>query len=127
MKLSYIPLLLSLSFGALADSITVTFDPPIMREDGTSVTLSEIGGFNVFLDRILVPSSKIIPPGTSKYSLQSTETSFTIDVAPGTHVINMTAVDTDGRESVFSKDVIVKAKSPLNSPTVSVTVIVNVK
>lgn len=105
-----------LSFPVFADQVNGQFTPPTEREDGTTLTQAEINLYNLYVD------------GVATQVIAANQTAFTIDLVPGTYALNITTVDIDGRESVFSNTVTQSILSPPNAPTgVTVTVTINVQ
>ena len=100
-------LLLCGSFTSSAVEVSVTFDPPTAREDGTPVSPEEIAGYNVFINEEIVPSLNIIDPANmGNYTLPGTTTYFVVDLDFGRYTIKMTAIDVDGRASVYSEEMV---------------------
>lgn len=69
---------------------TGTFTAPTEREDGTSLSLSEIAGYRVYVDGI---EDLSISP------LTSDATAFSLVLGSGTFLVELTTLDTDGLES----------------------------
>ena len=104
-KIKYFGLLFSLVFSsALAqevpdDAARLSWAPPVEREDGTSLGLTEIQEYRIYwgLDNTFDQTTVIT---------DSTVTEILIsDLPTGVHSFRMTAVDTDGLESSFSATV----------------------
>ena len=112
--MKYLLLLLLFSGSVFADTATITFTPPTERENNTPLLASEIGGYNVYVDEV---KNEVISP------LLPIATGFTIDLPSGAHLIQITAFDTDGRESLMAK-AIFDPKAPTG---VTVTITINVK
>ena len=85
-------ILLLLSFNTFADTATFTFVPPTAREDSSPLLPADIGGYNVFVNGVKSVTSPLLP----------TATGFTLDLQSGVHTVEVTTLDTDGRESVPS-------------------------
>lgn len=85
-----IVLLIIATCTALAAVGNLSWTPPTEREDGTPLATTEIAGYNLYID------------GQKNNTAPLVGNSTTLDLAPGNYAINMTTVDTDGRESVFS-------------------------
>ncbi len=75
---------------------------PAEREDSSSILLSEIAGYQVFY-------GKVQGQYTSSVTINdATATSYTLTNLPtGTYYLVMTTLDTDGRESQFSPEVVI--------------------
>lgn len=109
---SLILALLLLSAGSVvADTVNGQFTPPTEREDNTPLTAAEIGAYRLYIDGV---DTQQIPP---------TENTFTVELSPGTYDINLTTVDTDGRESVFSETITQTILSKPKPPTGTVITI----
>ncbi|MBT8449111.1 MAG: hypothetical protein KJO69_05450 [Gammaproteobacteria bacterium] len=102
MKALLFALLLPLS--ALADTVEVTFTPPIEREDGTLLPITDIQNYQVYVN------------GAPDITIPNTDNIGEIVLAPGLYDISVTTLDTDGRESAPSNVVSVQAKSPPGNP-----------
>ena len=90
------------SFDVQADEfILVKFTRPTEREDGTPLKKDEIAGYQIFIDKVPVnhPSGRQLVPRYFDYTL--------VKVPLGEHTINLTTVDTDGLESLYSNDLVV--------------------
>ena len=82
---------------AVTGSLSLSWTPPATRTDGTTLDLSEIGGYVVYL-------------GTTRDDLQvvveigdSATTSYTLDALElGTYFVAVTTYDTAGNASGFS-------------------------
>ena len=101
------------AINAFADTVNGQFTPPTEREDNTPLTAAEIGAYRLYIDGV---ETQQIPP---------TENTFTIELSPGTYDINLTTVDTDGRESVFSEtitQVILASPKPPTGTVITITI-----
>lgn len=116
--------LLVLSFSAVADDVHGTFTPPTTKVDGSELLGSDIAGFNIYVDGVVIDSMG----GAAPYTLPPNATSFTFSTTPGSHVLTMTTIDTDGRESTMSNEITIVAVSPPNAPVLdsAVVVIINI-
>jgi len=94
-----------LAFPLWADTVEVTFTPPTEREDATLLPITDIQHYQVYLN------------STESITIPNTDTRFELVLSPGLYDVNMTTVDTDGRESILSNTVSVQAKSPPGNPT----------
>ncbi len=86
---------------ATAD-INLSWVAPSAREDNTALSLSEISGYRIYYGTASgnYPDSVTINDGST--------TSHTITgLAAGTYYLVMTTLDTDGRESTFSTEVVI--------------------
>ena len=82
---------------AFAESKLLTWTAPTEREDGTPLSLSEIHSYTAYVSE-----------GNNSHAItdiSSIDTSLMITLYPGDNTINMTTVDTEGRESARSNDV----------------------
>jgi len=110
--MKYIILLL-LSFGAIADTATITFIAPTEREDKSPLSASEIAGFTVH-DSVGVEIMQLLP------SVRE----FTIPTTSVTQSLFITTVDTDGRVSVYSQEATIPATVANPKPPTGITVTV---
>lgn len=95
-KATIIQAILTLAYGCGgASTVHVTWVPPVEREDGTMIQLSEIMSYNV---RHKHPSGQSIYE-TNKMSAQ-------IPILPGLNEYSVQTVDTEGRESEWSKPIV---------------------
>lgn len=75
---------------------------PSAREDGSPLSPSEIAGFNIYYgteagdyqDQIIIDDP-------------SAENAQVEELPPGTYYLVVTAVDTDGRESLYSPEIVI--------------------
>ena len=109
-----LPIILLASFSVLADTANITWTAPTERENNVLLPQSEIASYNLYLNKVLIV--KGIPTIASTYTVEIT----------GDSVLNMTTVDTDGRESVPSPDLFISGKGLPGYPTVEVTVTIKV-
>lgn len=108
--------LLLLTFPAFADTVNGSFNHPIQREDGSTLTAAEIANFNLYVN------------GVNTQSIPGTDNVFSIDLGPGSYDLNMTTVDTDGRESVYSNTLTQVIPALPNPPSgITVTITINVQ
>ena len=79
---------------------TLEWTAPVTREDGTPMSLAEIGGFRIYYGKSVASYTKTVDvtDGTAT-------TATMIDVPAGNYFIVMTTYDTEGRESRFSSEV----------------------
>jgi hypothetical protein len=78
-------------------SITLSWMPPSTREDGTSLSPSEIGGYRIYMgdsEVTLSPVEDINDYSVTEYTLTN--------IATGSHYYSVTTYDQDGNESDFS-------------------------
>jgi len=85
-------ILFLLPFTVQAYQYRLTWDSPTERVDGTPLPISEISHYDLYADGALLTA---VPGG---------ESTFQSSMEPGEHCFAMRAVDTDGRESVFSNE-----------------------
>ena len=85
-----------------ATDIKLSWIPPAEREDNSPIQMSEIAGYKVYYGTAegLYPSSVLINDG---YSEGYTFTNLPID----TYYFVITTLDTEGRESQYSPEVVV--------------------
>jgi len=122
MKYIYTLLLLSLlSFNALADVAGSFTSPagPEGREDNTELLLSDIEGYQIYVDGK--------PHFTMDNLLPASATTYTITVNSNAQVLTMTTFDTDLRESAFSNEVSLTGgkglpKPPYVQTTITITI-----
>ena len=108
-------ILLLLSFNAFADTAVFTFTPPDSREDDSPLLPAEIGGYNVFVNGVINETSPLLP----------TATGFTLNLPSGVHTVEVTTLDTDGRESVMSAPT--DANVPFNpKPLIGMSVVITI-
>jgi len=75
---------------------------PSEREDGTALSLSEIAGYRIYYG-----------VETDNYQNQvdvndtSADQTQVADLASGTYYVVMTTIDTDGRESAYSSEIVI--------------------
>ena len=115
-------LLLLLSFDLFADSAKLTGEPPSQREDGSAFNLdTEMKGFNIYCGNATGNYTDMY--SFTGYTLPVTE--WLIELPVGVHYCAVTTVDTDGRESLYSKEVTVTmdGKYRPNAPNVVETII----
>lgn len=91
--------------------ITLTWTAPSEREDGTGLALSEIAGYHIYYGTTAgdYQNTIIIDDFTA------TEYVFA-EMPPATYYLVITTIDTDGRESVYSNEVIVVIPNYFASP-----------
>ena len=125
MKKLLLLLITLITFDAFADVAVFNYTPPDMRADNITPLLpSEIGGYNVYANGVLHEISPLLP----------TAVGFTLPlpqcVAGGCedYRVEVTTLDTDARESVFSEPVIIKLIAMPNPPTdMGVTLIIRIE
>ena len=105
-----LPLILLLaSFNAYATGIHIGWIAPTEREDATAISLSELGGFKIYYGTA---------PDMYNDSISindNTATTYALLVPNGfTYHIVVTAIDTEGRESLYSPAIAVDL--PLAAP-----------
>ena len=83
-------------------NISLTWTAPSEREDNSAISLSEIAGYHVFVGTTKgnYPNSITINDGTA------TGHTFT-NLPTGTYYFVVTTIDTEGRESQFSSEVVI--------------------
>lgn len=97
-----------------ADTGQINCTAPTQREDGTALAATELSHFNAYLTN-----------GTPKNYVDTVESetcTFTIPLLPVARDAVVTAVDTDGRESLFSKVVSLPAGKALPNAPSSITI-----
>lgn len=101
---------------SLADTDTLNWSLPTEREDNTPITVDEIAGVKIYYGddcKNLTDETALIAPP---------DTSITLEASLKSRCYVATAIDTDGRESAFSKSVVMApGKKPLMAPGLSVT------
>ena len=115
-------LLLLISFNAFAETALLSGEPPTLREDGVAFDVAtELKGFNVYCG--LMKGVYDTDFSFVGYTLPRTE--WIVDVPNGISYCVITAIDTDGRESMYSDEITVTmdGKYPPMSPNVIETII----
>jgi len=97
-------LLLLISVSAIA-SINFSWVAPSEREDNTPLSLSEIGGYNIYCGTEVGVYPIMIPIGDPTATSATLENS---ELPLGTNYCVMTTVDTEFRESLFSNVITVE-------------------
>ena len=82
--------------------INLSWAAPAEREDNSTISLSEIAGYQVFY-------GKAQGQYTSNVTINdSTATGYTLaNLSTGTYYLVMTTLDTEGRESQFSSEIVI--------------------
>ena len=84
-----------------AVGLGVGWTAPSQREDGTGIALSEIANYNIYYGTESGDyQDKIIVEDSSADQAQ-------VVIPPGTYYVVVTTVDTDGRESSYSPEVVI--------------------
>ena len=81
-------------------SIAISWTAPTTRADGTTLSLSELEGYRIYLgsdSENLTPVVDLADSSINSYTLTG--------LVPGTYYISVTAYDYDGLESVFAQPV----------------------
>jgi len=120
-----ITLLLSIAIGvAYASVVEFSGVTPTQREDGTALGLSEIAGFNIYY------GAEVGDYQQSIYIAGATlpETAWQLELPDGTHYAVVTAVDIDGRQSLYSNMVtlVVDAKALPKPPMITAGQIIRI-
>jgi|SRR5210317_937646 len=106
MKKFLILLLFSVNAYAL-EELSISWNPPMSRVDGTPLTIEEISHYELYMDDVLLTDS-----------IQGTETSYIISVSTGSKCFKMKTVDIYSRSSPFSnvlcKDIVSAPGAPLS-------------
>lgn len=98
--------MLLLLFIIPANAGTISWVIPTTRTDGTTLLVTEIGKYQLFVDNVLTLDN-----------LSATTTSASLTLNNGTHILAMRTVDLEGRVGPFSAALSVEIKSPPNAPT----------
>ena len=85
----------------------ITWKIPTARTDGAALAVTEIAGYRLFVDDVLIADN-----------IPATSTTITVSVNPGKRVFKMQTVDKDGREGPFSAPVSADIKGPPNAPVI---------
>ena len=97
-----LPLVACSGGGGDSSSSDLSWVAPSEREDGTGLSLSEIAGFRIYYGA---------ETGVYQNQLNVNDSSATqavlASIPSGTYFVVVTTVDTEGRESVFSSEVVV--------------------
>ena len=74
--------LLCVAFNVNAQNVVKhEFTPPTMRVDGTALLASEINGYNIYLNGVILNSDKRVPAITHEQTLLSTDTSVDCSIS----------------------------------------------
>ena len=116
----FVSLMLLVESLSAAEPMTLSFDPPVEREDGTALDpATEIAEYVVYCrDRngdSFPDTGYGIPGLTNEGEHETTYTDLLGE--PGRYECAMTAVDTDGRESDYSNVIGVTWLTPPGRPT----------
>ena len=84
--------------GATTQGVALSWVAPVEREDGTPISMAEIGGYRVYYGTSQGKYTKNVDIA-DRTTMQATLSNLTT----GTYYIVMTTYDVDGRESVFSQ------------------------
>ena len=84
------------------DGGLLNWTAPSEREDGTALALSEISGYRIYYGAV----TGVYQEQIDVNDLTATQAELT-GVPPGTYYVVVTTIDTDGRESAYSSEVIV--------------------
>ena len=91
--------------GSAASQALMTWVAPSEREDGTPISMTEIAGYRVYY-------SDAQGSYQSQFEINDPYdvdvSSVDLKLASGTHYVVVTTVDTNGRESAFSKEVVLQ-------------------
>ena len=80
----------------------ISWTAPSEREDNSALSLSEIAGFRIYYGTEAGDYQNQIDINDSSSSQAQVE-----DLASGTYYVVVTTVDTDGRESLYSPEVVI--------------------
>ena len=89
----------------LADTVTLTWDPPTTNADGTALT--DLAGYKVYYGNASRSYSSVNPV------IDNVTTYTSPDLAPGTYFFAVTALDAAGNESAYSNEVSKTIAAPL--------------
>jgi hypothetical protein len=106
-----------LSFNLLAATGNFSYIAPTEREDNTLITISEISTFKVY-------DNGVERTDFDTYPLPNNSTGFSMFLDFGEHNVNLTTVDTDGRESAYSETITFRIHTnpkPPSGLTVNIT------
>ncbi|PCI06633.1 MAG: hypothetical protein COB77_06420 [Gammaproteobacteria bacterium] len=84
-------------------SATLSWTAPVAREDGSAISMAEIAGFRIYYGIAQGGYQQYIEVNDvylDEYALVD------MNLTSGTYYIAMTTIDTDGRESAFSDEVV---------------------
>jgi len=97
---------------AFAANTEVSYEAPTEREDGSPLSVSEIGGYSIYenINGSYQPITALNPIPFDAVSVLIPE------VTNGIHCYVLTAIDTEGRESMFSNEACDIAKGKPNAP-----------
>ena len=101
MKKFLLLILLLASFNVSALTVNLSWVPPELREDNTPITEAELAGYNVYYTDTVTGDyqNSVFVPGGSTRNYKLTMSGAL------KYFIVVTAVDTDGRESMYSTEV----------------------
>jgi len=115
-RLSVLMVFTCIMFGhaALADNAVISWDAPTTREDGSALDPdTELSHYGVIVD------------GRDEYIVPASEQTLTIQaILPGQHSAIVYAVDTDGRDGLFSDTIPFGVKGRAGVPTnITITIV----
>ena len=92
----------TLSVTAVTNTITLTWDAPLTRDDGSTLNpLTDLTGYKVHYgtaSQSYTQTVSVVNPGTMTVTT-------TLSLAPGTYYIVVTAIDALGQESLYSLEI----------------------
>ena len=94
-----------------AIAATFTWTNPTAREDGTPLQPGEIAGYRIYWGQDGDYQNTIIVEGMRTAHIEA--------LPVGTHTAVITVVDSDGRESLYSNEVLVDIPKSLISPIIN--------
>lgn len=87
---------------SVINMLGLTWTAPSEREDGTALSLSEIAGYRIYYG---------VEAGNYQNEIDindiTADQTQVADLASGTYHVVMTTIDTDGRESSYSPEVVI--------------------
>ncbi|MBL4712691.1 MAG: hypothetical protein JKX75_09400 [Gammaproteobacteria bacterium] len=92
------------TYSAEQVSGSLSWTAPVAREDNSAISMAEIAGFRIYYGTVQNSYQQFIEVNDayiSEYALSA------MNLITGTYYIVMTTIDTDGRESSFSDEVVV--------------------
>ncbi len=114
MNLLRVLFLLFLAAPAIAADVTLTWDSPTERENGSQLPATEIGGY-------------IVKNGNDLLTVEGNINELTIpDLPPGEYFFSVATVDTDGLKSAFSETVSILIPAAPSPPS-NIKVIIKVQ
>ena len=116
--LRFLAVVMVVCFGvpAVADTVSLTWQPPATRTDGTAITAEEIAGYHLMVDGKLIMENTVL--GDVPVLLSDGTNTLSYETDPGEICMTLSTVDTEGRESAFTPEKCKTAKGPPGQPII---------